>query len=35
MDTKKKQSVIPIYAVGLVWLSRAISGHLIKLRRRS
>ena len=28
MDTKKKQSVIPIYAVGLVWLSRAISGHL-------
>ena len=28
MDTKKKQSVIPIYAVGLVWLSRAISGNL-------
>ena len=28
MDTKKKQSVIPIYVVGLVWLSRAISGHL-------
>ena len=28
MDTKKKQSVIPIYGVGLVWLSRALSGHL-------
>ena len=28
METKKKQSVIPIYGVGLVWLSRAISGHL-------
>ena len=28
MDKQKKQSVIPIYAVGLVWLSRAISGNL-------
>lgn len=28
MDTKKKQSVIPIYTVGLIWLSRAISGNL-------
>ena len=28
MDTKKKQSVFPIYGVGLVWLSRALSGHL-------
>ena len=28
METKKKQSVIPIYGVGLVWLSRALSGHL-------
>ena len=28
MDTKKKQSVIPIYGVGLIWLSRALSGHL-------
>lgn len=28
MEKKKKQSVIPIYAVGLVWLSRALSGRL-------
>ena len=28
MDTKKKQSVIPIYTMGLIWLSRAISGNL-------
>ena len=28
MDTKRKQSVIPIYGVGLIWLSRALSGHL-------
>ena len=28
MDKQKKQSVIPIYAVGLVWLSRAISDNL-------
>lgn len=31
MEKKKKQSVIPIYAVGLVWLSRALSGRLSSL----